>query len=107
MKEDHNILGQGLVICAKDSEDSVEEEVVTWSDLTMSSSDLRDRMDGLQWEGAASTTKLEAIMPGSSFLYARGQDTVRNVLSSIMWWYFGHFQNIWNIWKIFKKYLKI
>jgi len=41
----------------------------------MSSSDLRDRMDGLQWEGAASTTKLEAIMPGSSFLYARGQDT--------------------------------
>ena len=29
VKEDHNILGQGLVICAKDSEDSVEEEVVT------------------------------------------------------------------------------
>ena len=43
----------------------------------MSSSDLRDRMDGLQWEYPG--TKAEAIMPGSSFLtYSRG-DNVRIV----------------------------
>ena len=39
----------------------------------MSSSDLRDRMDGLQWD--VPITKLETIMPGSSFLtYSRGEN---------------------------------
>ena len=39
--------------------------------IIMSCSDLRDRMDGLQWEYPG--TKVETIMPGSSFLtYSRG-----------------------------------
>ena len=42
---------------------------------TMSSSDLRDRMDGLQWDSPV--TKLETIMPGSSFLtYSRGENVI-------------------------------
>ena len=45
----------------------------------MSSSDLRDRMDGLQWE--CPVAKLETIMPGSSFLtYSRGEN-VKFVIS--------------------------
>jgi len=43
----------------------------------MSSSDLRDRMDGLQWD--VPITKLETIMPGSSFLtYSRGENGLLN-----------------------------
>ena len=39
--------------------------------IIMSCSDLRDRMDGLQWEYPG--TKVETIMPGTSFLtYSRG-----------------------------------
>ena len=41
----------------------------------MSSSDLRDRMDGLQWDVSGSITKLETIMPGSSIItYSRGEN---------------------------------
>ena len=41
----------------------------------MSSSDLRDRMDGLQWDVSGSVTKLETIMPGSSIItYSRGEN---------------------------------
>ena len=41
----------------------------------MSSSDLRDRMDGLQWDVSGSITKLETIMPGSSLItYSRGEN---------------------------------
>ena len=41
----------------------------------MSSSDLRDRMDGLQWDMSGSVTKLETIMPGSSIItYSRGEN---------------------------------
>jgi len=43
----------------------------------MSSSDLRDRMDGLQWD--CSVSKMETIMPGSSFLtYSRGENGLLN-----------------------------
>lgn len=43
----------------------------------MSSSDLRDRMDGLQWD--CPVAKLETIMPGSSFLtYSRGENGLLN-----------------------------
>jgi len=43
----------------------------------MSSSDLRDRMDGLQWD--CTVSKMETIMPGSSFLtYSRGENGLLN-----------------------------
>ena len=45
----------------------------------MSSSDLRDRMDGLQWDVSGSVTKLETIMPGSSIItYSRGENVSRD-----------------------------
>ena len=45
----------------------------------MSSSDLRDRMDGLQWDVCGSVTKLETIMPGSSIItYSRGENVSRD-----------------------------
>merc|ERR1712198_392689 len=49
---------------------------------TMSSSDLRDRMDGLQWDSPV--TKLETIMPGSSFLtYSRGENGLNGSLERL------------------------
>ena len=50
----------------------------------MSSSDLRDRMDGLQWD-CSSVSKMDTIMPGSSFLtYSRGEN-VKSYLSLLFW----------------------
>jgi len=44
----------------------------------MSSSDLRDRMDGLQWD-CSSVSKMDTIMPGTSFLtYSRGENGLLN-----------------------------
>ena len=51
----------------------------------MSSSDLRDRMDGLQWDVSGSITKLETIMPGSSIItYSRGENVSRDDISQII-----------------------
>ena len=51
----------------------------------MSSSDLRDRMDGLQWDVSGSITKLETIMPGSSIItYSRGENVSRDNISQII-----------------------
>ena len=51
----------------------------------MSSSDLRDRMDGLQWDVSGSITKLETIMPGSSIItYSRGENVSRDSISQII-----------------------
>ena len=55
-------------VIKEDIEEGIRED-------TMSSSDLRDRMDGLQWDSPV--TKLETIMPGSSFLtYSRGENVI-------------------------------
>ena len=50
----------------------------------MSSSDLRDRMDGLQWD--CTVSKMETIMPGSSFLtYSRGENVNLSSHSPLFW----------------------
>ena len=55
------------------------------SRVRMSSSDLRDRMDGLQWDVSGSITKLETIMPGSSIItYSRGENVSRDNISQII-----------------------
>ena len=55
------------------------------SRVRMSSSDLRDRMDGLQWDVSGSITKLETIMPGSSIItYSRGENVSRDSISQII-----------------------
>ena len=77
----------------------------------MSSSDLRDRMDGLQWDVSGSITKLETIMPGSSIItYSRGENVSADNINKIIQMDVGPWVDILNFTgnqlKVFRSFIK-